>query len=1858
MKNFLFLFSNLLIALLIQTSAFSQNCIGFNGTLPDDEVSNQTWDRPFADGTCCSGLGPVSYVASEIFTVSTTGSYTIASIQAGWDGYLFIYEFPFDPTQPTVNYVAGDDDGGGGIGTSDIVTTLTAGVQYVLVTTAFSAGDFGDYTTTITGPGTVMCGVDVPDPGCTLICPEDVNVSLATSCIDFTIPAGATIFGDECPEELQRKYNCFVGPFAHSQAFTQNEDCIWEFPCSIQLESSDALSGGNDCIFQFTVSEWIAPADGVVNFSWSTVNNDLFGPGFDGFGYGIDGPGPLLSVSTSSGTASIPVLAGQAFAFYTISLDGLSGSLLATITNFSFDELVGTTLVQTAGPVEGTQVGAGNYQRKWELRAPNGTVLQKCVQNVLVTAIQPNLACNDHINISVDGAAGCGITLVPDMFLENFEAGCPESSYYIYVRPFGGNTYITNQDGTPRDMRGVRFAYPLFNPNGTKAVHIYEIAHKYGNRCWGTFTPEDKLPPVINCGPIRNIYCYEIPGLLAETAANARFRPTATDNCGIVSTIKVDHDLSEGCEGGILKRKWVVTDASGNTASCEQHYHVITEVPWMCPDPLVELTCKDKTDPDDVYDVVYARTVGGPVTKDTTAVKAAYPFFKTDNGRVYFNPNSSPRKGGSLHGVCNYYTTYTDQEIGACGLHCHGNKKVIRTWTILDWCNASEPPRTCTQVIKAVDNEAPTFFVKDTMVSTRPWDCTADLWLPEVWELHDNCDLAPVVTVKSADPEVIVTWNATQKRWRAVGVPCGFTQFKYTATDCCGNSVTILNTVQVKDLTPPVPVAKRDIVIGLTPGYDASGNQDAQAKLFAESVDNGSHDNCSPVRLEVRRPTGTSCGNLGVNGHNNNSTFSNNPNPFANNSASDTDGGKFVKFCCDDLEKAEADYNGDGVKDTGFHEVILRVWDDGNKNGTIGDAGDNYNETWAIIEVECKVPPVITCPPNTTIYCDWAILTNFGAYKPLPDSIRYLFIKTGLPEAYGACGTLPIEWKDEKVEWTQCETGFIRRTFRTTQKNLTRECVQIIRVDDSPFDQPWVFDPNTLTGTYASATCTEPTAAQIKANAPKWTAGPCDVIGVSTKIWEFDFEDGACKKWKVEYKYVNWCDNKEAGPFYKYWYYFDEKPPVVVCRDTMYAQGADCKLPNLTLSKVATDDNDCNATGWLKWEIFVDLWADGHDDYLFSSFVPNAVPYTTTGVIQINPVTQRTVIVRYVAPTTSGVARTITIPEVIEGKMSNHKVAWKVSDGCHNFSTCHESFMVVDKKAPTPYCVNLSTALMAVPTGGTGKPMVELWARDFDKGSYDGDLNWPCTPQEDLLFTFENWNPSLGSLTAATTINGVLYPAGTLHIDVEHYFDSAGAYYPLTAENRTKYLAGDYQRWLPSAKSSAKVWNSDALAGQPYVDVPVKMTVWDKKLNHDYCWVTLKLICNGNGCPEISGTRIAGNVKTAGDQPLNNVAVTIDANITEYPKTVNTLSNGIFGMNVTPGLDYEVTASKGGDYMNGVSTLDLVMIQRHILGIQKLDSPYKLIAADANDDTKVTASDLTDLRKLILGITNELPKNASWRFPVTAQTMDAENPFPFVERIAISQINANMTDQNFVAVKIGDVNGNVSTNITNPVVEARSNSNVVLTVAEQTLTAGEVVEILVTSANFSEVAGYQFTMNLKGGSFVSVQAGLLDVTANNVGVLSNDVVTMSYASNEGVSASENDVLFTLVVKADKAVNVSEMLTLNSDVTAAESYTSDLRVGKVSLDVRTAPVANIELLQNEPNPFKGQTSVSFVMPTSAKATISVYDVTGKVVTVRNIDAAKGLNSEIFTREQLGASGVLYYTLVSGDFTATKKMIIVE
>ena len=162
------------------------------------------------------------------------------------------------------------------------------------------------------------------------------------------------------------------------------------------------------------------------------------------------------------------------------------------------------------------------------------------------------------------------------------------------------------------------------------------------------------------------------------------------------------------------------------------------------------------------------------------------------------------------------------------------------------------------------------------------------------------------------------------------------------------------------------------------------------------------------------------------------------------------------------------------------------------------------------------------------------------------------------------------------------------------------------------------------------------------------------------------------------------------------------------------------------LTKTATDQGIC-ASDWLKWVVFVDLWGDGTNDYEFSSFLPSS-----DGTF--NDTNGNGIPDRYVSPTGQGGEIKITIPEDIVGSMSNHKVSWRVTDGCGNYRVCDQTFMVVDKKKPTPYCKSVSSALMV---NGT----VELWAVDFNVGSFDN-----CTSKDNLLYTFDEMHPALTKL--------------------------------------------------------------------------------------------------------------------------------------------------------------------------------------------------------------------------------------------------------------------------------------------------------------------------------------------------------------------------------------------------------------------------------------------------------------------------------------------------------------------------------
>jgi len=150
--------------------------------------------------------------------------------------------------------------------------------------------------------------------------------------------------------------------------------------------------------------------------------------------------------------------------------------------------------------------------------------------------------------------------------------------------------------------------------------------------------------------------------------------------------------------------------------------------------------------------------------------------------------------------------------------------------------------------------------------------------------------------------------------------------------------------------------------------------------------------------------------------------------------------------------------------------------------------------------------------------------------------------------------------------------------------------------------------------------------------------------------------------------------------------------------------------------------------------------------------------------------------------------------------------------------------------------------------------------------------------------------------------------------------------------------------------------------------VAIDLYVVDASGNEDFCTVTLSIQDNdANACNDVdTGAAISGAISTELGDMIESARVT--------------LNNALVDLTSVQG-EYAFR-----NYLNGVTTLDLVLIQQHVLGISALDSPFKIIAADINSDERVTAIDLVELRKLILGVYTELPQNDSWRFVDATQT--------------------------------------------------------------------------------------------------------------------------------------------------------------------------------------------------------------------------------------------------------------------------------
>lgn len=265
----------------------------------------------------------------------------------------------------------------------------------------------------------------------------------------------------------------------------------------------------------------------------------------------------------------------------------------------------------------------------------------------------------------------------------------------------------------------------------------------------------------------------------------------ATDNCGVDINEEVKYNFDD-CGSGTISRKFTATDPWGNTVTKTQIIHFYKTPLYLSSNlfiaprdtMIINGTCTvDGLEPDDLGDLYKPRFTLSPVT---TCFNLAYNY----RDEVYYGAED------------------------ACF-------KIIRYWTIMDWCYASvygldaalSTAVKFTQMIKVKNDVAPVFEpLADFTAISEDLDCFKEL--VQVSNIaHDDCTPDNLLTYKwKIDLNYSVSGPAT---WDYSGsgnsisreLPLGVHRICFYATDHCGNVGESCIKVTVVNKKKPTPVA-------------------------------------------------------------------------------------------------------------------------------------------------------------------------------------------------------------------------------------------------------------------------------------------------------------------------------------------------------------------------------------------------------------------------------------------------------------------------------------------------------------------------------------------------------------------------------------------------------------------------------------------------------------------------------------------------------------------------------------------------------------------------------------------------------------------------------------------------------------------------------------------------------------------------------------------------------------------------------------------------------------------------------------------------------------------------------------------
>jgi len=374
---------------------------------------------------------------------------------------------------------------------------------------------------------------------------------------------------------------------------------------------------------------------------------------------------------------------------------------------------------------------------------------------------------------------------------------------------------------------------------------------------------------------------------------------------------------------------------------------------------------------------------------------------------------------------------------------------------------------------------------------------------------------------------------------------------------------------------------------------------------------------------------------------------------------------------------------------------------------------------------------------------------------------------------------------------------------------------------------------------------------------------------------------------------------------------------------------------------------------------------------------------------------------------------------------------------------------------------------------------------------------------------------------------------------------------------------------------------------------------------------------------------IAGIIQTINKQYIEGVKVQISGY--QGDRTVLTRKDGLYKMSgLALGLDYTVYPELNKFPLNGVSTYDILLIQKHLLNIRKITNPYELIAADVNKSGTITISDVLQLRKLILGINHEFSQNKSWRFvEASYKFQDVSQPYNFPELRNINDLSES-AEVHFIGIKTGDLNGSVVAN-SNSQGDTRESNYYTFKAENKKVIAGDLVTLKLNSDEKLVAEGLQFTLQYDKHKLSFVSSMLDSFLLQSLGVFEDEgLITLSWANPVNL----NEMFLSLPFKGLKAGELSDMISVSDRITRREAYV-DGKILPMSISFQAKEETSSVLYNPYPNPFIEQVTIPYYLNANHIVSLKIMDISGRVVKTMTQEGHLGRNHFIVTNLPAGS-----------------------